>query len=336
MRATRSIQASTSVVGHACGGSRCASRSGAPTPSPRRSSAGWSGTASARSSRRPLLRARAATPGRAPPPRPSPECRTATKATMRPAAPAGSPRPQATRSRTRPRRHPARRRAPGTARPAPPARSAGWMTTPCVTVPSSGWSRSSNAVVIPKFAPAPRRPQNSSGSSSSARADAAAVGRDELHGEDVVDRQPESALQPAHPAAERQAPDARVRDDAHRADEAVPLRRVVELTQQRPATHARGARLRIDLGPAASGRGRSRCRRRTSRAPGCCGRRPARRRRARARARSGSPSRRRRRSSAARSAPGGGRSCRSRPRGPRRSRDRPGRMTSPAKRSVSW
>ena len=47
------------------------------------------------------------------------------------------------------------------------ARSTGWTTVPCVISPSNGWRRNVNDVAIPKFAPAPRRPQKSSGFSSS-------------------------------------------------------------------------------------------------------------------------------------------------------------------------
>ena len=43
-----------------------------------------------------------------------------------------------------------------------------------------------------------------------ARPDAAAVGRDEIDGEETVDREPVLALEPPHAAAEREAGDARV------------------------------------------------------------------------------------------------------------------------------
>ena len=56
-----------------------------------------------------------------------------------------------------------------------------------------------------------------------------AVGRHEVDREQVVDREPVPALQPAHPAAEREARDTCVRDDADRADEPVRLRGVVEV-----------------------------------------------------------------------------------------------------------
>ena len=83
-----------------------------------------------------------------------------------------------------------------------------------------------------------------------ARPDEPAVGGDELDGEQAVDRQAELALQAAHPAAEREAGDAGVRDDSDRADEPVWLRRVVELAEQRAAVDPGGAPLGVDLGAA--------------------------------------------------------------------------------------
>ena len=64
------------------------------------------------------------------------------------------------------------------------------------------------------------------------RAHEPAVGRDELDGGQVVDREPEVPLQAADAAAERQPGDARVADDADRADEAVRLRGDVELAEE--------------------------------------------------------------------------------------------------------
>src|SRR6185503_7307371 len=65
--------------------------------------------------------------------------------------------------------------------------------------------------------------------------DQATVRRDELDGPQVVDRQSELPLQPADAATEREPSDARVADDADRADEAVGLRRHVELAEERAA-----------------------------------------------------------------------------------------------------
>jgi hypothetical protein len=70
-----------------------------------------------------------------------------------------------------------------------------------------------------------------------ARPDLASVGRDEVDGEEVVDRQPVLALEPPHAAAEREAGDARVRDDTDRADEPDRLRLTVELAEERAAVH---------------------------------------------------------------------------------------------------
>ena len=59
-----------------------------------------------------------------------------------------------------------------------------------------------------------------------------AVRRDELDREQVVDRQAVLALEPAHAAAEREPGDPGVRHDPDRADEAVLLRRVVEVAEE--------------------------------------------------------------------------------------------------------
>ena len=83
-----------------------------------------------------------------------------------------------------------------------------------------------------------------------ARADDVTVRGHELDRAQAVDRQTELALQPAHAAAEREAGNARVGDDADRADELVRLRRVVELGEQRAAADARDAPLGIDVGAA--------------------------------------------------------------------------------------
>ena len=82
------------------------------------------------------------------------------------------------------------------------------------------------------------------------RADEAAVGGRDLDGGQVVDRQPEVPLQAADPAAERQAGDARVADDAGRADETVRLGGDVELAEERAAVRSGDPGPRIDLDPA--------------------------------------------------------------------------------------
>ena len=83
-----------------------------------------------------------------------------------------------------------------------------------------------------------------------ARPDRAAVGGHELDGTQVVDRQPEVPLQPAHAAAERQAGDTRVADHPDRADEAVRLGGDIELAEERAAVRPGDALLRVDGHPA--------------------------------------------------------------------------------------
>jgi hypothetical protein len=74
-----------------------------------------------------------------------------------------------------------------------------------------------------------------------ARADNPAIGRHELDRAQVVDCQAELALQPADAAAEREARDTRVADDAGWADEAVGLRGDVELAEECAAVCPRDA-----------------------------------------------------------------------------------------------
>ena len=85
------------------------------------------------------------------------------------------------------------------------------------------------------------------------RADEPAVGRDELDGRQVVDREPEVALEAADSPTERQPGDAGVADDADRADEAVRLRGDVELAEERAAVRPGGPGPRIRLDPAHRG-----------------------------------------------------------------------------------
>ena len=79
------------------------------------------------------------------------------------------------------------------------------------------------------------------------RADEPAVGGDELDGGQVVDREPEMALEAADSPTERQPGDAGVADDADRADEAVRLRRDVKLAEERAAVRPGDPGPRIDL-----------------------------------------------------------------------------------------
>ncbi len=72
------------------------------------------------------------------------------------------------------------------------------------------------------------------------------VGGDDLDGEQVVDRQPKLAREPAHPAAERQTGDAGVGDHAGRYRQAVSLGRAVKITEQGASPSASDAGDRID------------------------------------------------------------------------------------------
>ena len=85
------------------------------------------------------------------------------------------------------------------------------------------------------------------------RADETAVGRDELNSRQVVDGEPEVALEAADSPTERQPGDSGVADDADRADEAVRLRGDVELAEERAAVRPGGPGPRIRLDPAHRG-----------------------------------------------------------------------------------
>jgi hypothetical protein len=79
-----------------------------------------------------------------------------------------------------------------------------------------------------------------------ARLEELAVGSHDIHRNELIDREPVLAHDPADPTAERQACDARVRDDAGRNREAERLRLPVELAEQYAGLHPRRALLRID------------------------------------------------------------------------------------------
>ena len=72
-----------------------------------------------------------------------------------------------------------------------------------------------------------------------------AVGRDQLDRGEVVDRQAELPLQPAHAATQREPGDAGVAHDADRADEAVRLGGDVELAEERAAVRTGGSPVRV-------------------------------------------------------------------------------------------
>ena len=79
------------------------------------------------------------------------------------------------------------------------------------------------------------------------RPDEATLGGDELDGSQVVDREPEVALQAAHSPTERQPGDAGVADDTGWADESVRLGGDVELAEECPAIRPGDPRPRIGL-----------------------------------------------------------------------------------------
>ena len=108
------------------------------------------------------------------------------------------------------------------------------------------WRSNSNAVTIPKLAPAPRMPQNRSAFSSAlARTSRPSAVTSSTARRQSIDS-PELALQPAHPAAEGQAGDARVRNGPDVAGQADRLRSIVELAEQRAAVAAGDPSVGID------------------------------------------------------------------------------------------
>ncbi len=117
----------------------------------------------------------------------------------------------------------------------------------------NGWSRNSNAVAMPKFQPAPRRPQKSSGSSSAVARSSrpSAVTSSTAVRLSIVS--PKCRCSRPDAAAQREPGDPGVTDDADRAHEAVCLRRDLELPEQRTTVHAGGPRRRIDLDAAHRG-----------------------------------------------------------------------------------
>ena len=80
-----------------------------------------------------------------------------------------------------------------------------------------------------------------------ARAHHPPIGQHDLGREQRVDRQPVAAHEPADPAAEREAADARVRDLARGHREPVLLGGRVDLAEQRAAADAHDRALGVDL-----------------------------------------------------------------------------------------
>ena len=123
---------------------------------------------------------------------------------------------------------------------------AGWMWTPRWSVPENGMQLElearRDAEVRARAAQAPEQLRLLV----RGRPDEAPVGGHELDRPKAVDRQPEPPLEPADAATERQPGDARVADDADRADEPVLLGRDVELAEQRSAAGASEPPRRVD------------------------------------------------------------------------------------------
>ena len=72
------------------------------------------------------------------------------------------------------------------------------------------------------------------------------VCRDDIGFDEIVDREPETPAEVAHPAAERQAPDARVRHHTGRCHQAVPFARCVDVAEQCAPADVDRPSLRID------------------------------------------------------------------------------------------
>ena len=108
----------------------------------------------------------------------------------------------------------------------------------------SGWQRNENCVTIPKLPPPPRSAQKVA---LGVRLDDRAVGEDDGRGHEVVDREAHAARQVPHAAAEGQPADARGADDPHRDGEAVLVRSLEEVLEQRPAADASHLRRGVDL-----------------------------------------------------------------------------------------
>ena len=99
----------------------------------------------------------------------------------------------------------------------------------------SSWARNSNSVTTPKLPPPPRSAQNRSACSSCVARTIRPSARTTVAVGERVDREPEAAHEPADAAAEREAADAGVRDDAGGDDEAVRLGAAVDVTEERAA-----------------------------------------------------------------------------------------------------
>ena len=109
-----------------------------------------------------------------------------------------------------------------------------------------GCSSNSRFVTIPKLPPPPRTPHSSSGFSSALACDELAVGRDDVDGAQVVERQAETPSDAAEPAAEREPGHARVRHGAGRRHQTELHRLVVHVAEQAAAGNVGDALALVD------------------------------------------------------------------------------------------
>ena len=103
-----------------------------------------------------------------------------------------------------------------------------------------------NRVTTPKLPPPPRIAQNRSAFSSRLARPDLAVGGDDLDLLEVVDRPAEAARQVAEAAAEREAGDADLGDEAEHGRQPVLLRRPVDVLEQAPGPDVREPGLGVD------------------------------------------------------------------------------------------
>jgi hypothetical protein len=115
-------------------------------------------------------------------------------------------------------------------------RSSGNRVGPATTS-ETGLSLNAKRVTTPKLPPPPQSAQKRSECWSSFCGDEAAVRKDDVGLDQIVDRQPELASHVPDAAAERKPGDAGRRDDSEGRGQPEGLRRVVDLSEQRPSQH---------------------------------------------------------------------------------------------------
>ena len=101
-------------------------------------------------------------------------------------------------------------------------------------------------MTIPKLPPPPRTPQKSSLFSSSLAVHELTIRRDEVDGEQGVDREPELPHEVADPPAQREPGQSRVRDEAGRDGKPEGLGFPIQVAEERAGLGADGPGLGID------------------------------------------------------------------------------------------